>query len=384
MITAIDFETTKAPKHMPWCEGSYPVIMSVVREDGYKSTWVFNHNEEAPEPLANIVSEIQEVIDEASLLVAHNTKFELLWLRKLGVDVSKKKLWCTQVGEYVHNGQDRRLRVSLAETAKRRGLPAKHDKVKEFWDAGYETDEVPLDILVPYCEHDTWLSLEICKQQIEEMRTNKQLKLARMEMELVRLLADIEWNGMLINVDQCEDFSEQYADMYIALEQDLHDFVIEMFPELENIPVNLNSDQQLSVLLFGGEFIYEGRVAGKRPGTTKKGKVSLPLSGMGLTPKAKTETKKKGIFQVDVAQLTQLKTRSKKVRWFISSVMELSKIDKMKGTYFDGLLRQHIDGVVHQSLNQTVTVTGRLSCSKPKHNWACKTWLIQGNSYRLS
>jgi DNA polymerase I-like protein with 3'-5' exonuclease and polymerase domains len=40
-------------------------------------------------------------------------------------------------------------------------------------------------------------------------------------------------------------------------------------------------------------------------------------------------------------------------------------MDKMKGTYCDGLLKAELDGVVHPTINECVTATGRYSSKNP-------------------
>jgi len=43
----------------------------------------------------------EEIINKGHLLVAHNTKFELAWLQRAGIDTHHIFSYCTMIGEYV-------------------------------------------------------------------------------------------------------------------------------------------------------------------------------------------------------------------------------------------------------------------------------------------
>ncbi len=77
---------------------------------------VFNHNEkdipDNPEPL-------REALNEADVLVAHNAKFDVLWLKAMGMPIPAT-IRCTMIYEYIL-AKGQRTQLSLKETAKRRG-----------------------------------------------------------------------------------------------------------------------------------------------------------------------------------------------------------------------------------------------------------------------
>ena len=79
-----------------------------------------------------------------------------------------------------------------------------------------------------------------------------------------------------------------------------------------------------------------------------------------------SELKKKGFYATNEDTLKKLKGAKKYINW----ILQLSKLEKLNGTYYRGLpkLREEMgweEGVLHGQLNQVSTRTGRLSAVKP-------------------
>jgi len=374
MVLGFDFETSLAFSQ-GYDERAYPVCLCVLSDTGIKQEWVFNHDELSGNACQqDMIKEIQEIISSADILVAHNLKFDAHWLRRLGIDFSHCKLHCTQVAEYLIHGQNNRVRYALDETSLRYEIPPKIDRVKLWWDSGYETCEIPLNILIPYCYQDVANTLAIYQKQLPIIKEQGLEKLVLLGCELSRVLEDIEWNGMMIDVQKCKEQSEIYAKRIAILNDCLIKLVRFEIPEFKDLPEtdtkgkqlpNFGSSEQLSTILFGGDFKYDGRVQGKKEGTTKNGKVILRIAGLGFVPRDGTETKSDGIFSTDKAQFDGLKPKTKSQRAFLDAVSELSVAEKMKGTYYDGMLKHEIKGYVHCNIKQTRTVTGRFSATDP-------------------
>lgn len=88
----------------------------------------------------------------------------------------------------------------------------------------------------------------------------------------------------------------------------------------------------------------------------------------GLTPPKKTKTG----YSTDAATLEKLRDE-----WpeFIDPLMRFREVDKLRGTYGEGLLAEVAsDGRIHATFNQTVARTGRLSSDRPNlHNIPVRT-----------
>jgi len=374
LIAALDFETTMFPAGFPWCDGAYAVTLHLAGSDGVVNTWVIQHNNQIEfQSRTRLLKNIQQVVDKYRILVAHNLKFDAHWLRALGIDFSKHILYCTQVAEYLLNYQDRHVYLSLEETSKRYGITPKIDRVKTYWEAGVDTPDIPLDILIPYGEQDTINALTIFYKQQQKIKELGMKKLFQVNMETIRVLQEMEWNGMLVDRTLMEKYSSEYGERIQELTCELTLLLEDKIPELKDIPFKFTSGEHLSVILYGGELKYEGRVPTERElkgGVIKygekNGKISIKTQGLKIKPLKGTETAKAGYYQTDIQTFAALKLTNKTQQQVIDMIKELSRLEKLKGTYFDGMQKEiRTDGRIHHNLNQTVTVTGRLSCSKP-------------------
>lgn len=136
---------------------------------------------------------------------------------------------------------------------------------------------------------------------------------------------------------------------------------------------NFNSGDDLSAFLYGGDIHqvvkeHDGFYkTGKRVGEPKYRNVVYTHTLPQLYKPIKgSELKKEGFYATNEPTLKQLKGSHK----VIDLILELSKLEKLNGTYYKGLplLNKTMNwesGVLHGNFNQTQTATGRLSSSRP-------------------
>jgi DNA polymerase-1 len=144
------------------------------------------------------------------------------------------------------------------------------------------------------------------------------------EMPLVPVLAEIERNGFLLDVDGLHALSKE-------LEREL-DRITERIAGLAGGEFNINSPKQLATVLF---------------------------EKLGLKPVRKTKTG----YSTDEDTLTQLAAQHE----LPSQILNCRSLSKLKSTYVDALpqLIRPETKRLHTSLNQTVAATGRLSSTEP-------------------
>jgi len=360
-----------APRHRPWIEGSFLVCISAVSSTGNRWTWFFNH-ESATKSNRQCIEELQAVIDQHDRLIAHNLKFDLQWLWHIGIDTSKKLLWCTLVAEYVLRCQQKLQGLSLEALSEYYGIPPKKDKVKVYWDAGVDTDEIPSRTLQVYCEQDCYNALAICSKQLPQANKRQVIPLLSIEMESTAIFSDMEMNGMYINVEYAEQLDQ---DTSVEIEQ--YEAGL-----MELLGIDAITPQKLSAGLYGGEIKYdydeivrdaEGNPVlyktGGRAGTTKTRKSvgTRHIRGLGFDPKrfGIPEMAVPGVYSTSKAFLPMLKSSNAEQRRALTLIDEHSKLSKLRDGYYASLPRLSIDGTVHPNLNQTLTKTGRMSCAKP-------------------
>lgn len=354
----------------PWLDKSYiSLFIAKWLDSDEVITIPITHNEAPRITLHKLRVAIQELFDVADIVVAHNIKFDMHWMQSLGISIPYKcRIYDTMIAEYCLIGQDNALSVSLEESAIRYSLPAKLDIVKnDYWLKGIDTYSVPLDILTEYGIQDVIITEQLYLKQRRPIHTEGLSKLVALRCESLRVTQSIEYNGMLINTEACAMYSVEYGSKIDEIRFKLKEIIYDTFPELSTIEfdLNLNSNDQLSAFLFGGEVQYIGRIAGKREGTTKKAMLNTYVKGFGFKPAKGTETKKKGYYKTDVTQLNSLRGGTKQAKVFILGIMELAKLEKQKGTYFDPFIEINTGGYIHPSINECVTATGRYSSSQP-------------------
>jgi len=147
------------------------------------------------------------------------------------------------------------------------------------------------------------------------------------EIPLLKVLSDIERNGVLVDAQMLGKHSEQLAARMAELEQQIYSAAGEEF--------NLGSPKQIQEVFFNEE------------------KLNLPII---------TKTKK-GQPSTGVEVLEKLAEEHDVPRW----LLEHRGLSKLKSTYTDKLPLQINEqtGRVHTSYHQAMTATGRLSSTTP-------------------
>jgi DNA polymerase I-like protein with 3'-5' exonuclease and polymerase domains len=142
-------------------------LVSVGAYDGETSWyWCMDHSEREPD--ANARVEIQRLLDATTVFVAHNAKFDLLWLRSCEFGYTGV-LYDTMIFEYVLSAA-RRWPLDLNSCCKRHSIPGKLDLFKKYMSSGVNTDQIPWEGLKEYGIQDLISCWELsCKQDEMEV-----------------------------------------------------------------------------------------------------------------------------------------------------------------------------------------------------------------------
>ena len=164
-----------------------------------------------------------------------------------------------------------------------------------------------------------------CKEKYEtELKEKNQFHLFEdIEMPLMRVLAEMEFSGVLVDREIIDEFSKKLSSSVDNLTHEIWNMVGTEF--------NINSPKQL------GEILFE--------------KLQLPVI-----------KKTKSGYSTDADVLEKLRLEHP----IIDKILEYRTLNKLKATYIDGIIPLiKEDGRVHAKFNQTVTATGRISCTEP-------------------
>jgi len=321
-------------------------------------------------------------LDARHTVVGFNFKFDLHWLFREGHTLNPDtKIWDVQLAEFIISGQTASF-MSLNETLASYQLPLKHDAVKEYWDQGIDTNDIPVILLEEYNVYDTEGTLAAMQQQ-QELMSPKQIKLVYLLGEDLKTLQDAEFNGIKWDAKKAKTKLEKYKADVASIERRLASYL----PNIQHGSFNFDSGDHLSCLLYGGEINFEytvpesalyksGPNKGEEYVRNRHYKENVYF-GPRFTPLANTEVKKtKGIpnvttryYQVDAPTLSQLKPRLKPNKELLVLLQERSDkqkiIEMIESIEKTRTTLNWQDDLLHPQFNQNIVITGRLSSSKP-------------------
>jgi DNA polymerase-1 len=275
----LDFETNIQDKGNPVLPDNHIVCAcwTIVRGDLVRTKYLYGNEYDLQDLLHDI--------SEADFTVAHNTKFEIGWLQRAGLDTQNHLFYCTMLGEHVRRGNRIQMRISLDECLKRYKLAQKFDVVKKFWEAGVDTADIPEFIVREYVIQDVSQTHELFIKQRELLYNRNQLSVAFTRNILTPALVDAEFNGMCLDSDAV---IKEYSDR----QKELTKLRNEM--SVMTGGINHRSPKQV------GAFLYEE--LGFKP------------------PKVRGEVK----YKTDKATLANLKPRNKRQREFLKLKAKLA------------------------------------------------------------
>ncbi|KQM79153.1 DNA polymerase I [Pedobacter sp. Leaf216] len=274
-----------------------------------------------------IVDEFRVVLENEEIeKIGQNTKYDILVLKWYGVQV-KGKLFDTMLAHYLIDPDTRHGMDVLSENylgyspisiTKLIGAKGKNQ--------GTMRDVAVVDV-VDYAAEDADVTLQLAHIFEPKLKELNAAKLAEeIENPLVYVLADIEKEGVRIDIETLQAYSKELETEIIKFEQNVYDKA--------GIKFNLASPKQLGEVLF---------------------------DKLQLDPKAKKT--KTGQYQTGEDVLSALASKSD----IVQDILDFRQLQKLKSTYVDALplMVNPKTGRVHTSYNQAVAATGRLSSNNP-------------------
>jgi DNA polymerase I-like protein with 3'-5' exonuclease and polymerase domains len=186
------------------------------------------------------------------------------------------------------------------------------------------------------------------------------------------VLLEMETNGLQLDINSMQEASKLIVTQMTSIREELDDF----FRDSPAVFRNYNSGDCVSALLYGGRLTeYQRIVVGKYKTGPKTGEDRFRINEVQhdlprrIDPPKGSELKKQGFYATNEETLRSVKASGKN-KEIVNKILELSKLDKLNGTYYEGLpkLIEEKDwkqGTLHGQFNQVVARTGRLSCSSP-------------------
>lgn len=318
-IVCFDTETTSTDSLLAELVG---ISFSYEKNKGYYIP--FDKNEEKNQ---EILSELLPFFENEEIVkIGHNLKYDCKVLRNYNIEV-KGKLFDTMIAHYLINPDGRHGMDALAEYYLKykpvsiETLIGKKGKNQKLFSS------VPLEEQKEYSVEDSDITLQL-KDFFEPKLEKDNLKnlFENIEMPLMKVLEDMEWNGISLDTTALSEMSKTLEKDLLQLEKSIYESAGEEF--------NINSPKQL------GDILFDKLKLDSKPKKTKTG-------------------------QYATGEDILLKLAHK--HEIIDNLLEYRQIQKLKSTYVDSL-PDYINpktGRVHTSFAQTVAATGRLASNNP-------------------
>ena len=274
----------------------------------------------------DLINLYQDFFNSSILKIAHNLKYDYGILFKYGIKISDH-CFDTMIAHYLIDPEQRHNLDHLSRNILKYNPISIESLIGKKSKPTNKMEEVDLNDLKIYAAEDADLTFQLYlefKDKIKDL--NLDFLFEKVEMPLLRVLHDMEKEGIKINTSSLLEFSEKLKLSLADLEKSIY--------KHSEIEFNIDSPKQLGEILFGK---------------------------LMLDDKAKKT--KTGQYKTDESTLLKLNGSHP----IIEDILDYRTRRKLLSTYVDALpkLISSVTKKIHTNYMQTVTSTGRLSSNKP-------------------
>lgn len=258
--------------------------------------------------------------------IGQNLKYDIKVLAKYNIQVLGN-LFDTMIAHYLLNPDGKHNMDILSENYLHYSPISIETLIGKKGKGQLSMRQVPPQEQKEYAVEDTDVTLQlknIFEQQLQKYNAEKLF--SQIESPLVQVLADMELEGIRIDVPFLKSLSDDIEKDIFSLQQAVYEQAGETF--------NLSSPKQL------GDILFEKLKLISKPKKTKTGQYATSEEILSeLAPKYK----------------------------IVANVLEYRQLQKLQSTYIDALPKEvnSTTGRVHTTYMQAVTATGRLSSNNP-------------------
>ncbi|HEX6915627.1 MAG TPA: DNA polymerase I [Chitinophagaceae bacterium] len=264
--------------------------------------------------------------DESKTWIGQNIKYDMIVMKWQGVEL-KGKIFDTMLAHYLIEPEGRRsMDLLSAQYLGYEPIPIE-DLIGKKGKGQGNMKDVELEKIKEYAAEDADITLQLKDRFVPLLKFREvEHVFDDVENPLTRVLADMEYEGVRIDVDFLNEYSQQLDKEIRAVEQLVYDCC--------GLKFNLGSPRQLGEVLF---------------------------DHMKLDPKAKKT--KTGQYATGEDVLSRLANQHEVAK----HILDYRELTKLKSTYVDALplMINPKTGRVHTCFSQAVAVTGRLSSTNP-------------------
>ena len=410
----------------PYETGNYLVQVGIKNVDRQQERHVLNFNhDEQKDTKGTAFKLLQAFLDETTLLIMHNAQHDLPWIWESGFKYSGL-IYDTMLAEYVLlRGQ--KYPLSLEGCADRRELShRKGDTLKRYYRDGFNTNQIPLAELSEYLISDLDTTCDLFHDQgadYAKPESASLIKIRDITNEVCVVLSRMYMDGIKVDRPALaavrELFERELADIETRLQAQVRHL-------MGATPINLNSPEQMSQVVFSRkvnnkkEWVdlfnftktpkeFKDAVSSNTTAIRKTEAYTCPTcDGAGRVFKTKKDGSKfkkpnhckecesRGFKLKELNELAGLKFSAPSKEWvtangfgtgkdnltiliataknngmteamdFMTDLRRMSAVSSYLSSFVEGIdVYTKDDGLLHVSLTQHITATGRFSGRNP-------------------
>ncbi len=264
--------------------------------------------------------------DKNKILIGQNIKYDYQVLKNYGIDI-KNKLFDTMVAHFLIMPDMRHNMDVLSQTYLNYNPVSIQTLIGKKGKEQTSMRSVEIEKIKDYAAEDADVTLQLKNAFAPKLKINEVEELfEKVEVPLIRVLANIEREGINLDVNTLKEMSAQLQNDIVTVESEIQGSAGTKF--------NVSSPKQV------GEILFEYLKIVDKPKKTKTGQYA---TGEDILSKLEN------------------------AHPIVSKILDYRELVKLKNTYVDTLpeLVNEKTGRIHTSFNQVVAVTGRLSSDNP-------------------
>ena len=274
-----------------------------------------------------IIEKFRAVLENSSKkFIGQNIKYDMLMMKWYGIEMPTPE-FDTMIAHYLLEPDQRHKLDYLSEAfLNYKMVPIEALIGKKSSSQGSMRD-VPLEKIKEYAGEDADVTLQIKSILAEDLNKQNTLHILKdIELPLVTVLRDVEYEGVRVDSKFLNDYSKVLEKLVHEKEQSIYQQAGSRF--------NISSPKQVGEILFD--------------------KLKIPYKWK------KTSTQQ---YSTDEEKLNELAEEHE----VVSTILEYRKLAKLKSTYVDSLplMINPKTGRIHSSFNQARAATGRLASENP-------------------
>ena len=356
---ALDFETTNIEKGSALVQDNKVVCAAWTERDSPQIC--YRRGDELHQ--AALLDAIDRTLDAGGFLIGHNIKFELQWLARAGLDLTRVLVYDTMIGDFVRAG-NRKWALDLGSVCRRYGGSGKTVLVDSLIKGGVCPSQISDDLIHARVTKDVWDTVFVFLKQRRALCEGKLLATQYTRCLLTPALASMETQGLGLDAGRVREEHAKATAEYFAVTAKINEFTgaaVRRLPadhplrELTGSgPVNPRSAPQMAYFLYD---VLKFKELRKR-NSVIRGKPSLRFPG--------------GVPKTDDDTLAALVAKNEGQRTFLALKRRASSLASDLSKTLDFFLGtvNEFDGVFYGSFNQCIAQTHRLTSSGRKRTFS--------------